>query len=208
MRKQKSDNSRSPSVEKVQDKAASKRARVQDKATETQSHDRDPTELALINQLLSAIVSEDPEKMKEQMRSALALREGIEARNAIESMLAVQMVATHQAAMQCLHLGQTNNLSHAFDLHLRHSEKLLSLYTRQVEILNKLRGGGQQQVTVRYVQVQAGGQAVVGNVQTPTLNPGRQAPKNAPAALTDQSGTAMPMVNETAKRPAKLSRKG
>ncbi len=79
------------------------------------------------------------------------------------------------------------------DMNLRHAGKLLNTYTRQVEVLDKHRGKGQQQVTVKYVNVESGGQAVVGNVQSearPRKPVGRDA---APPALPDQSGTVFEM---------------
>jgi hypothetical protein len=52
--------------------------------------------------------------------------------------------------------GVTENVNRA--------TKLLRTFTAQVETLNKYRTKGQQKVTVEHVQVNAGGQAVVGIV--------------------------------------------
>lgn len=52
-----------------------------------------------------------------------------------------------------------------FELGMKHAAKLMMIYARQVEALDKHRGKGQQKVTVEYVNVEAGGQAVVGNVE-------------------------------------------
>src|ERR1700687_3627595 len=49
--------------------------------------------------------------------------------------------------------------------------KLLRTYAAQVEALRRLRGKGQQTVRVEHVTVQAGGQAIVGNV---TWGPGER----------------------------------
>ncbi len=49
---------------------------------------------------------------------------------------------------------------------LKHAEKLLSIYSRQIEVLDKHRGKGQQKVTVEHVHVEAGGQAMVGHIET------------------------------------------
>jgi len=77
------------------------------------------------------------------------------------------MVATHSAAMEGLKRamlpGQTFE---GRDQNLKHATKLLSLYARQVEVLDKHRGKGQQKVTVEHVHVEKGGQAIVGNVET------------------------------------------
>jgi hypothetical protein len=47
---------------------------------------------------------------------------------------------------------------------LKHATKLMGLYERQVAALDKHRGRGQQNVTVKYIHVAEGGQAIVGNV--------------------------------------------
>ncbi|MEH6648333.1 hypothetical protein [Sulfitobacter sp.] len=44
--------------------------------------------------------------------------------------------------------------------------KLARTYTAQMEALRKHRNGGRQTVTVQHVNVENGGQAIVGNVQT------------------------------------------
>ena len=46
--------------------------------------------------------------------------------------------------------------------------KMLRTYTTQLEALAKLRRGGAQKVTVEHVHVYEGGQAIVGNVNTPS----------------------------------------
>ncbi|KHA53892.1 hypothetical protein Z947_4213 [Sulfitobacter geojensis] len=49
---------------------------------------------------------------------------------------------------------------------LKHAEKLMALYAKQLATLDKHHGKGQQKVTVEHVHVEAGGQAIVGNVET------------------------------------------
>src|SRR5215204_90939 len=50
---------------------------------------------------------------------------------------------------------------------LGQANKLSRTYTALLEALNRHRGKGQQKVTVEHVHVHAGGQAVVGTVETP-----------------------------------------
>lgn len=82
-----------------------------------------------------------------------------------ENMLALQMVGTHEAALECLRRaalrGQTFE---GRDMALKHAHKLMSLYAQQLAALDKHRGKGQQKVTVEHVNVAPGGQAIVGNV--------------------------------------------
>ena len=83
-------------------------------------------------------------------------------------MIAAQLLAAHNAAMECYRRamlgeqtfeGRRENLSQA--------NKLSRSYAVLLEALNRHRGKGQQKVTVEHVHVHAGGQAVVGMVETP-----------------------------------------
>jgi hypothetical protein len=47
--------------------------------------------------------------------------------------------------------------------------RLLRAYATQVEVLRRLRHGGQQYVRVEHVYVNDGGQAVIGNVKQPEM---------------------------------------
>ena len=51
-------------------------------------------------------------------------------------------------------------------LNLSQANRLSRTYTTLLEALNRHRGKGQQKVTVEHVHVHAGGQAVVGTVET------------------------------------------
>lgn len=85
----------------------------------------------------------------------------------MEGMLAQQMVGTHFAAIDSLRLAAAPGQSfEARDTLLKQATKLMALYARQLETLNKHRGKGQQKVTVEHVNVEKGGQAIVGNVET------------------------------------------
>jgi hypothetical protein len=99
------------------------------------------------------------------INDALAAATGIGARDAIEGMLATQMVATHVAAVRALrHLkGSETIVQQNSNGNL--AVKLLRTFTMQLEALQRYRGKGQQKVTVEHVHVNAGGQAVVGAVQ-------------------------------------------
>jgi len=103
----------------------------------------------------------------ERALSAIVTLQTIKPEGGLEGMLAVQMVATHSAAMECLRRAMLEGQTfEGRDQNLKHAEKFLAIYARQVEVLDKRRGMGQQKVTVEYVNVEAGGQAIVGHVET------------------------------------------
>ena len=136
------------------------------------------------------------------VEAAVAALKAIAPRNELEGMLAVQMVSTHNAAMDCLRRsmlpGQTFE---ARDLNLKHAAKLLSIYTRQLEVLDKHRGKGQQKITVEHVNVHAGGQAIVGNVSSGGEPPAAFQSSVLPA-LEHQPEPAMPdLILEQGPKP-------
>lgn len=88
------------------------------------------------------------------------------ASNAIEQMLTHQMAAAHKAAMELLAKSSQHRDSVEVARLTNASSRLMSVYQQGMLTLNRIRTGGQQTVTVQHVNVGAGGQAVVGNVQT------------------------------------------
>lgn len=97
---------------------------------------------------------------------ALELFESLEPADGAEGMIATQMVGTHFAALECLRRATLPNQTfEGRDMALKHAEKLMALYAKQLATLDKHRGKGQQKVTVEHVHVEAGGQAIVGNVE-------------------------------------------
>jgi hypothetical protein len=97
--------------------------------------------------------------------STVAALVSIGPRDELEGMLAAQLLAAHNAAMECYRRamigeqtfeGRRENLSQA--------NKLSRTYAALLDALNGHRGKGQQKVTVEHVHVHHGGQAIVGTV--------------------------------------------
>ena len=90
-----------------------------------------------------------------------------------EGMLAAQMIGTHNAAMDCLRCAMLPTQTfEGRNQNLKHAAKLLSIYTQQMGAMDKHRGKGPRKVTVGHLNVETGGQAVVGTVETD--EPGRR----------------------------------
>jgi hypothetical protein len=105
------------------------------------------------------------ERIHERQVASLSLLAGISPNDEFEGMLAAQILASHNAAMECYRRamiaeqtleGRKENLSQA--------NKLSRTHATLLEVLNRHRGKGQQRVTVEHVHVHEGGQAIVGNV--------------------------------------------
>lgn len=112
-----------------------------------------------------------PEDMSEEdsdkrIIEAIQFLRSIKPHDGIEGLLAAQMFATHNAAMECLRRAMVSGQTYTGrDMNLKHATKLLSVFAKQMEALNRNRGKGQQKVTVEHVNVESGGQAIVGNVE-------------------------------------------
>jgi hypothetical protein len=98
-------------------------------------------------------------------------------RDAIEGMLSAQMIATHDLLM--LTLGRSSiEIKNTIDgkypcTHV--AAKLINAFTRQVETFHRLRRGETTDtVVVGQVNIEAGGQAVVGNVKNKLVNKGER----------------------------------
>ena len=139
------------------------------------------------NQVLGTIwrgSKEDPDTKTIRDSATLCRVADIGARDVVEAMLAAQMVATHEAAMECFRRAALAEQTFAGrELGLKYGDKLVRSFAALTDTLNRHRGKGQQVVRVEHVTVQAGGQAIVGTV----TQGGGGAPKNeeqphAPAA--------------------------
>ncbi len=109
----------------------------------------------------------------------------------IEGMLAVQMIGTHHAIVECLRRAMIPDqpLS-AHKVYLSQAERLMRLYARHLAAPDKHRGRGQQNITVKHVNVASGGQAIVGNIDTGQSN---VAPADTPLAL-DKPDIILPVT--------------
>jgi hypothetical protein len=144
------------------------------------------------------------DQVKVRLVRALDQFESLAPADGAEGMLALQMVGTHDAALECLRRAALPRLTFAGrDMEFKHAHKLMSLYTQQLAALNKHRGKGQQKVTVEHVNVAAGGQAIVGNVETSRANRRRGSSAQAVTHTPEE-----PMADLTSPVPVGSKRKG
>lgn len=143
-----------------------------------------------------------PEQLEEKEKNARMVRavelfESLKPEDGAESMLAAQMVGTHSAALECLRRAAISNQTfEGREQSLRHAQKLMALYTKQLDTLNKHRGKGQQKVTVEHVNVAPGGQAIVG-----TVNSGVNGQSDQPAKPVAEIDHRPEMSMETISTP-------
>lgn len=85
-------------------------------------------------------------------------------KDSIEAKLTLQSTALYSQGMNYLCRAEhSQNLEYS-DFYLKSAIKLLRLHNETLEALCKYRRGGEQRVVVQHVQVNQGGQAIVGSV--------------------------------------------
>jgi hypothetical protein len=87
-------------------------------------------------------------------------------KDALEAMVAAQMLACHDAAMECYKSAAANSEGLWRD-YMNQAGKLSRTFAMLLDALNRHRGKGMQKITVEHVHVHSGGQAVVGVVEAP-----------------------------------------
>jgi hypothetical protein len=119
-------------------------------------------------QTLWFFADSDPEEIRRECHAAVDALMGIKPGDELEGMIAAQLIACHNASMECYRRAMIRD--QAFEGRREawsQANKLSRTYAALLDALNRHRGKGQQKVTVEHVHVHAGGQAVVGMVQTP-----------------------------------------
>jgi hypothetical protein len=124
----------------------------------------------LANQTVQTLwVAHSEQETKDRQYSATAAAlVGIGPKDKLEGMMAAQLIAAHNAAMECYRRAMISEQTfEGRRENLNQANKLSRTYALLLDALNRHRGKGQQKVTVEHVHVHAGGQAVVGMVETP-----------------------------------------
>lgn len=88
-------------------------------------------------------------------------------RDASETMLIMQMVTCHTQVMNLMKTVTDNGTSlkaEAAQETMKMVERMMRIYTKQMETLAQYRRKGEQKMTVEHITVNSGGQAIVGNL--------------------------------------------
>lgn len=119
----------------------------------------------LVTQLLEAmwrpseLLGKDSD---DKLRASISALDAVKPRDEIETMLGVQMIATHQAALECLRIALYDRTSR--ERNMLHASQFLKIYIQQLQALDRRHGRGGQKMSVGTVNVEPGAQAIVGNV--------------------------------------------
>ena len=108
----------------------------------------------------------DADRAHKLQSASLSFLAGVEPKDELEGMLAAQLLASHNAAMECYRRAMISEQTfEGRKENLNQANKLSRTHATLLEALNRHRGKGQQKVTVEHVHVHEGGQAIVGNVE-------------------------------------------
>jgi len=161
----------------------------------------------MVNQAANTVyrpVGQSAEEEKDASFDTLAQLIAYKPKGVLEGMLVSQMVGTHNAAMECLRRAQLpEQTPEGRELNLKNGAKLMGLFTRQVEALDKHRNRGQQKITVEHVTVNAGGQAIVGGVKVGDGGSRAAPTQPEPLALSNDPGDLAQVIEEEPLRVAR-----
>jgi hypothetical protein len=119
----------------------------------------------LASQVGAALWRGNSRSDEQQEEAMLVAMSGMEPRDAFEGMLIAQAIASHNAAMECHRRAMIPEQTfESRRENLNQANKLSRTFAALSEVLDRHRGKGQQRITVEHVNVQAGGQAIVGAV--------------------------------------------
>lgn len=180
----------------------------------------------LFNQVLNATHAGGNEPVNQDVvNAAVAAVHGIGPRDTVEGMLAAQMVATHQAAMELLRRTNGADTIQRLEANGNMATKMLRTFTAQVEALKRHRSKGEQRVVVQHqhvnvtaeqaaVQVNAGASPLAGGTGG-ALKPEEQPHAHAldhahiaPMLCPDPARDALPMPSGAGADPLPDARRG
>lgn len=115
-------------------------------------------------ELLSQVMNILPDTTEAQANAMAQWMNGIAPQDEVEGMLAAQMVAAHTMIMRFARRAAQGQYESSVDSNVKRVTKLMGAFSKHLETLTKYRTKGQQTIQVQHVQVNEGGQAIVGNV--------------------------------------------
>lgn len=121
----------------------------------------------LANQAVNTVwlKSSDEDKTTQSIGCIHAMM-GFEPKDAVEGMMTAQMVALHNAVMECFRRAMVPEQTiEGRENNLRYGNKCAVTFSAMLDALSRYRGNvSEQKMTVEHVHVHSGGQAIVGNV--------------------------------------------
>jgi len=111
---------------------------------------------ALVNQAMSSLwLAKDKEEQLRQWSAVAWGLKGIAPKDEVEAMLAAQLIATHNSAMECYRRAMHSEQSfEGRQMNLKFASKLSNSHVALVDALKRYRGRGKQEIIVKHVRVE------------------------------------------------------
>jgi hypothetical protein len=105
------------------------------------------------------------EEILTKVNAAISVFTEMKPKDSVEAMIITQMISVHEMALLSSERALITEQPDEFvGKNINRAAKLCRTYASLVEALNKHRTKGQQKITVQHVNVENGGQAIVGDV--------------------------------------------
>jgi len=105
------------------------------------------------------------EELLTKLNASFSVFTGMEPKDSIEAMMITQMIAVHEMTLLMSEKALITEQPNEFvEQNINRVTKLCRSYASLVEAFNKYRTKGQQKITVQHVNVNDGGQAVIGDI--------------------------------------------
>lgn len=104
------------------------------------------------------------ESLEERVNVVFQALADCASKDSTEAKLCAQSTALYAQGMQYISKAENASLMCHVEFYMKFAIKLLRLHNETIEALSKYRRGGEQRVVVQHVQVNDGGQAIVGSV--------------------------------------------
>jgi hypothetical protein len=121
---------------------------------------------ALLLQQYARVANPSDGRLITESNSHLVTMNALNPRDEVEGMLLTQILSLQTLGMSCMsRAANPDNATVHVDRNVNNLTKLLRLQHETIETLNRYRRKGTQQLVVQHVNVNQGGQAIVGAVQ-------------------------------------------
>jgi hypothetical protein len=105
------------------------------------------------------------EEILAKLNTSLSILVEMKPRDSVEAMMITQMIAVHEMALSASERALITEQPDEFvGKNINRAAKLFRTFASLVEALTKYRNKGRQKITVQHVNVNDGGQAIVGDV--------------------------------------------
>ena len=125
---------------------------------------------SLVDQMIAVLTAKGGSGEKE-INSALAALNGLDCKDEVEAIIGSHVVCLNSLILSFLSdANSSNQTSEGKDANINRACKLLRAFASQIETLNRYKNRGSQKMTVEHVNINQGGKAVFGDINSSPVN--------------------------------------